>query len=343
MWSDIGKNNALDDMIKDTGEESDVDLNEITYYDYEDNFWRYMVFIDSGPSEGGGTGYKGQQSEDGTGALLLVERTYRISPWIIARWVKVSGEIFGRGPVLNALPDAKTINLAKRLELQNASLAVAGVWLVKNNGVINPNTITIKPGSIIPVMSTGGSQGADLQPLQMGNQLTYSQIVIKDLTESIKEAMFDRSIPVQGAVRSATEWMVRQRMLQEAIGAPFGRMHQEFIRPLFRRMLDILQRKAYIDESISLDGSNIDVQIVGSLAQTQALKEVETISNWGAMSRDLAGQEGFMMAAKTESIPKKLAELLGVDVELLRTEEEKKQFLEVLMSQVQGSSSEETQ
>jgi len=219
----------------------------------------------------------------------------------------------------------KTANMAKKLELQNASLAIAGVWMARNNGVMNGNAIRIQPGAVIPVMSTGGAQGADLQRLDVGGDLNYSQIIQKDLQQSIKDAMFDRSIPDQGAVRSATEWVVRSQELQEAIGSPFGRLHQEFIRPLFKRMLDILVSKGVIEE-VPLNGGTVDVQIIGALAQAQAMKEVEAINNWGQMAIGLVGPEAFMATAKVENIPSVIGNLLGIDPNLIRSEEEKQQL-----------------
>jgi len=318
MWPDM----EMDDdfrklLIEDPSKQ--VAISESTYYDDKDDVWRYSIILDKLNNE----------------PKLAVERKYETNPWIISRWVKCAGETYGRGPVLNALPDAKTANMAKKLELQNASLAIAGVWMARNNGVMNGNAIRIQPGAVIPVMSTGGAQGADLQRLDVGGDLNYSQIIQKDLQQSIKDAMFDRSIPDQGAVRSATEWVVRSQELQEAIGSPFGRLHQEFIRPLFKRMLDILVSKGVIEE-VPLNGGTVDVQIIGALAQAQAMKEVEAINNWGQMSIGLVGPEAFMATAKVENIPSVIGNLLGIDPNLIRSEEEKQQLAQAA-DQVQQS------
>lgn len=310
MWSDMDITENLQKIINEDPAKM-VAISEVTYYDTEEDNWVYNIILDKVDDE----------------PVLSVTRKYETNPWIISRWIKVAGETFGRGPVLNALPDAKTANMAKKLELQNASLATAGVWMARNNGVMNGNALRIRPGAVIPVMSTGGAQGADLARLDVGGNLNYSQIVQKDLQQSIKDAMFDRSIPDQGAVRSATEWVVRSQELQEAIGSPFGRLHQEFIRPLWRRMLEILGNKKIIDtKDLPLNGGIIDIQIIGSLAQAQAMKEVEAINNWGQMSIGLVGPEAFMATAKIENIPAVLGDLLGITSELIRTEDEKAQL-----------------
>ncbi len=85
-----------------------------------------------------------------------------------------------------------------------------------------------------------------------------------------------------------------------------------------------------MNEDVVIDGNKIDVQIVGVLAQAQALKEVEMINNWGAMTMALVGQEAFMLSAKTEAIPERLARLLGIDMGLLRTDLEKENLLKSL-------------
>ena len=51
----------------------------------------------------------------------LVYRRMVESPWIVSRYAKVAGEIYGRGPLLTALPDIKTLNKVKELVLKNAS------------------------------------------------------------------------------------------------------------------------------------------------------------------------------------------------------------------------------
>jgi hypothetical protein len=41
---------------------------------------------------------------------LLAEGKFEYSPFISFRWLKSPGEIYGRSPVMKALPDIKTAN-----------------------------------------------------------------------------------------------------------------------------------------------------------------------------------------------------------------------------------------
>lgn len=313
MWRDMKKIPEVEKLIVEDGGK-EITIHEVTHRQPGEKKWTYTVLL--------------ERVAINSEPVVIVERKYSTNPWIVSRWMKVSGEVFGRGPVINALPDAKTANMAKKIELQAASLAVSGVWLARNNGVLNGNAIRIRPGAVIPVQSTGGSMGADITPLQTGADLNYSQIIQQDLRQSIKDAMFDRSIPDEGAVRSATEWIVRQQELQEAIGAPFGRMHQELIVPLYNRVLDILHKKGII-QPIKVDGGNVKVQITGALAQAQNMKEIETISNWAQTTIALAGPEAFQASVKVEDLASHMADLMGIDAKLLRTEEEKAEFMQM--------------
>ena len=54
--------------------------------------------------------------------------TFETNPYIIFRWSLSSGELYGRGPVMRALPDIKTANKVVELVLKNATIAVSGIW-----------------------------------------------------------------------------------------------------------------------------------------------------------------------------------------------------------------------
>ena len=59
----------------------------------------------------------------------LVYREMDSSPFIVARFSKTAGEVYGRGPLIDAIADIKTLNKTKELILKNASLSISGVFL----------------------------------------------------------------------------------------------------------------------------------------------------------------------------------------------------------------------
>ena len=145
QWPDANIDPELQKMIDDKPTE-EIDLIEATIYDYERGDYCYHVI------------HKKSKSE-------LVYKRQKSSPWVVSRFMKVAGEIYGRGPVITALPDIKTLNKTLELLLKNASLAITGVYTAADDGVLNPQTIKIVPGAIIPVARNGGPQGESLRAL----------------------------------------------------------------------------------------------------------------------------------------------------------------------------------
>ena len=119
----------------------------------------------------GGFDYFALLADDPSRPTVLATGHFGSSPFISFRWVKGAGEIYGRSPVMTALPDIKTANKVVELILKNASIAVTGIWLADDDGVLNPANIKLVPGSIIP--KAVGSSG--LTPLQAPGRFDVSQ------------------------------------------------------------------------------------------------------------------------------------------------------------------------
>ena len=147
--------------------------------------------------------------------------------------MKVAGEIYGRGLLLTALPDIKTLNKTKELLLKNATLSVMPVFTAQDDGVLNPHTVKIVPGAIIPVARNGGSQGESLRPLPRAGDFNVSQLIINDLRMSIKQILLDESLPPDNmSARSATEIVERMKELSQNLGSAFGRLINETMIPI---------------------------------------------------------------------------------------------------------------
>lgn len=241
---------------------------------------------------------------------VLVRREQESSPWIVFRWSTLPGEVYGRGPVLNALPDIKTLNKTKELILKNASLAVAGAWTAVDDGIVNIDNIQIQPGAIIPVSSNGGGiSGATLAPLQTGSRFDVGQIIVNDLKMAINEALFAEPLgPVNLPVKTATEVAFRQQELAKRIGSSFGRLQYEFITPLVNRILYLLEEQGLIDlQSFRVDGRIIAIKNQSPLASSQGLEEFMSMTRWMEFVTNAYGQQANLLLTD----PQKVIELAG--------------------------------
>ena len=183
-----------------------------------------------------------------SGPEILTTGHFDTNPYLIFRWNLCSGELYGRGPVLRALPDIKTANKVVELVLKNATIAVSGIWQADDDGVINLQNINLTPGAIIP--KAVGSSG--LTPLSSGANFDVSQLVLSDLRDRIRHTLLaDRLGMISDRDMTATEVLARNADMMRVLGATYGRLLHEFIRPLCERGLQILSRRGVI-EPISL-------------------------------------------------------------------------------------------
>lgn len=188
--------------------------------------------------------------------------TFETNPYIIFRWALNSGELYGRSPVMRALPDIKTANKVVELVLKNATIAVSGIWQADDDGVINLANINLTPGAIIP--KAVGSSG--LTPLTSGANFDVSQLVLKDLRDRIRHALLaDRLGLLSDKEMTATEIMARNADMMRILGATYGRLLHEFIRPLVDRGLQILSRRGTIEKIVL--NSDAELKYIAPIAQ----------------------------------------------------------------------------
>lgn len=279
--------------------QDDVELLEATIYDPRRGDWCYHVIDKPSKQE-------------------IVYRRMKSSPWIISRYMKVAGETYGRGPLITAMPDIKTLNKTLELLLKNASLAVAGVYTAADDGVLNPQTVKIVPGAIIPVARNGGPQGESLRPLPRAGDFNVAQIVIQDLRLNIKKVLLDESLPPDNmSARSATEVVERMKELAQNLGSAFGRLINETMIPLVARILQVMDEKGLIDLPLKVNGLEVKVSPVAPLAMAQNMEEINSIIQFMQLTAQL-GPEGSV-AVKTGDLIDYLGDKLGVPASLRNT------------------------
>ena len=256
------------------------------------------------------------------------------SPWIVARYMKVAGEVYGRGPLVTAIPDIKTLNKTLEMLLKNASLSIAGVYTAADDGVLNPQTIRIVPGAIIPVARNGGPQGESLRMLPRSGDFNVSQIVINDLRMNIKKIMLDDTLPPDNmSARSATEIAERMKELAQNLGSAFGRLITETMIPLVSRVLAVMDERGMIELPLKVNGLQIKVSPVSPIAQAQNMGDIEKITQWVQIASAL-GPEG-QLTVNTSAISDYIADKLGVPAELRTSMEERAQAMQAAAQMAQ--------
>lgn len=276
---------------------------------------------------------------------VIVERKLTSNPWVVFRYNVLPGEVYGRGPLLTALPDIKTLNKAKELVLKNASLAVAGAYTVADDGVVNVHNLRIAPGSLIPVASNGGGvNGPTIAPLPRGGDFNVADLVINDLRQSINDMLFaDPLGPIDLPAKTATEVAVRQQALAQRIGSAFGRLQRELIAPLVNRILHVLDQQGLIDLSdFKVDGGAIAIEYVSPLARDQDQAELTSLLRYAETMVNLFGPMLGTLLTKPDVFARKVANLLGMDSDMVPSETDMDALRQLLLDQQEKGAGHDT-
>jgi len=252
----------------------------------------------------------------------LVYRKMKHSPWVVCRYSKIAGEVMGRGPLVSCISDIKTLNKVKEFILKNASLAIAGVYTARDDGILNPQNISIKPGSVISVATNGGAQGPSLQPLQRSSDFNVGQITMKDLQDSIKKQLLDDGLPPDDmSARSATEIVAKQKELAQNLGSAFGRLITEALIPIVTRVLQVMADQKIIELPVKIDGKVVKVVPQSPLALAQNMDDLQSVIQFMQIVQSV-GQVG-QVAINQDNAIDYIADKLGIPGSILHSKEER--------------------
>lgn len=262
---------------------------------------------------------------------LLVEDQMEGSgsnPWITFRWATAAGEDYGRGPLMSALPAIKTCNLTIQLILENAELAIGGIYQYEDDGVLNPDNIELVPGTLIP--RAPNSRG--LEPVQWNGRFDLSQFVLEEMRHNIRKALFAETLGrPEGTPMSATEVSRRAADLAQQIGPAFGRLQTELAAKVIKRVVYLLKKQGRI-EIPKVNGREIKVVATSPLAQAQNMQDVQNVDAWAEMLQVRLGPQMANAIINQEAYANWLGKQFRVPGDLIRTPEEQQQIVQQLMA-----------
>jgi hypothetical protein len=250
----------------------------------------------------------------------MVVRTggYNEFPYLVPRWSKATGEIFGRSPSYNALPDIKTLNKAVEIGLKAWAKAIDPPLLVQDDGVVG--RVRMTPAGITVIRNDGA-----VKPLQIGSNWQITDMKENQLRTAIRQAFYSDQLQLQeGPQMTATEVQVRYELMQRLLGPTLGRFQSEFLNPLIERVFGIMYRAgALLPEPDIIKGSKIDVEYLGPLARSQRMEEAVSIERLYQLAMNVAQVDPAIMDNINHDEAIRLrGNLLGVPKTVLRGRDE---------------------
>ena len=225
--------------------------------------------------------------------------------------------------MINALSAIKTTNLTIELILENAQMAISGIYQMDDDGVINTDTINLVPGTIIP--KAMGSAG--LQPIRPAGSFDVANLVLNDMRLNIKRALYNDMLGDPNKTpATATEIAERMADLSRRIGSAFGRLQAEMVQPVLQRVIYILKKQGRI-EVPTINGREIKVRSSSPLAQAQANQDISNINRFLQVVAGNFGPEVLNLLIKSEDAAVYLAKKFGVPDSLIRDNIERQQLI----------------
>lgn len=213
--------------------------------------------------------------------VILDEGGFEEFPYVIPRWTKVTGEVYGFGPSHTALPDIRTLNAFVQFMLQAIPLAMQPPTMERNDAVVGD-----------PDLTPGGRNVIDAQgPLSdyfAFMDTKYRPDISADFRVQFSDAIkrFYHANEMQlreGPQMTATEVQVRYELMQRLLGPTTGRLETEKLNPMSWRFFAIMARRGAFKPlpGVLLDAvggdtsaADLDVQYEGPLARAQRTIEL---------------------------------------------------------------------
>mgnify|MGYP003115607634 FL=1 len=209
---------------------------------------------------------------------LLEEGGYDEFPYMVPRWSKVAGEIYGRSPSMTSLPDIKMVNAMMKTIIKSAQKLTDPPLLVPDDGFILP--VRTVPGGLNFYRS--GTQDR-IEPLETRGRPDIGFDLLNNRREHIKAAFHVdwMQMPDQKGSpnMTATEVVARQEEKMRLMGPMIGRLQVEFLGPLIDRVFKIMMRKKQIPQPPGiLEGQEMKILYTSPLARAQKSGQLMTIT-----------------------------------------------------------------
>lgn len=235
-------------------------------------------------------------------------------PFVDVSFMRVAGEVIGRGPVMVALPDIKDLNIVIESALESMDMAIGGMWQAADDGVINVDTIVIEPRTIIP--KAANSKG--LERVDTAVDMNSIEFLIGYFTSSINRAMFgDELGPREGTPISATEVMARTSNTARRRAGPYTRLLKELVGQTVRRVAYLRKKQGKLDLP-PIDGRRIVLNPLSPLTRAQAQDEILRHDRYLEMMNIRFGPQVTNMKIDQSEYGDWLAKKMGIAPKVVR-------------------------
>lgn len=250
--------------------------------------------------------------------MVCLESGYHEMPVVVPRWMRIPDTDYAFGPMIDALPDMRTLNKVTETMIKNAEMAISGTFVAVNDGTINPATFRIGPNRIVYVNDIN-----NIKPLASGGDIQFAVGEIGRLQGQVRRTLLaDQLGPTEKAIATATEINTRTSIIRQILGPIFGRLQAEYLVPLVNRCFGLGERDGDFGQPPdSIAGSRFNITYRSPLALAQKQQQLQAIQQFElGLSQTMQIKPEVGDAFDWDKATQLKAELGGVPIDLMRDE-----------------------
>jgi hypothetical protein len=205
--------------------------------------------------------------------LILREGGFHEFPFMVPRWSKLTGETYGRGPAMLAMPDIKMVN------------AMAKTIIVAAQKIVDPPLMAPDEGFLLPIKTSPGginyyssmlTPEQRIYPLETKGRVDIGAQLVDSRRQHITRSFYLDWMQLQeGPQMTATEVVQRTEERMRLMAPAISRLQSEFLDPLIERVFAILTRKGMFPKAPpQIQGLSLRVEYVSPVAKAQRMTQV---------------------------------------------------------------------
>jgi hypothetical protein len=267
---------------------------------------------------------------------LLEESGFPEFPYLVPRWSRYGGEVYGRSPAMTALPDIKMLQAMELTKIKLLQKAADPPMGIRDDSLIGQARTV--PGGLMYFRGNPSDSvfqmPVSLQGIQamMEDQLALRERILRTFFADIMR-MTDR------ANMTATEVMQRTAEQMRLFGPLIGRLESEMLGPLVDRVFGILSRLGELPPAPKeIQGLDFTVEYVSPIATAQKQQAIsgimQTFQVLSAFGPEVMAQI-VQKRVDVDALVSWLWDLFNNDPDLLRDEEAMEQGAQMEQMQQQ--------
>lgn len=250
--------------------------------------------------------------EDGT---IVSSGHYEEMPYMVPRWYRASGDVYGRGPGLTALGDIIMVNRMAETVLRGAEKLVDPPWVIPDGAMLSP--VRMFPGGI--TYSDGDIQPHPLIP-PGASRIEVGEALLEKRQEAIREAFFvPLFVTPETPVKTATQVLQEVDERNRATAPMIVRLQSELMSPFVQRVYGLLRRAGVVaPPPVQPGDGEIRIDFVSPVLAAQDAQEAMAVMRWFESLAPWAGVDPAVFDhVETERVPEVLHKGAAVPASLL--------------------------